>query len=288
MSDASLWITILAVLASCAALALAMVLRDRLTAMAKALERDHGRMQAVLEAAVDGVVIIDARGTVESINSAVERIFGYTAEEVVGRNVSFLMPEPYRSQHDGYLAAYLATGTARIIGIGREVEGLRKDGTTFPMDLAVGESRIDGRRLFAGIVRDISERKDTERRLRTGEAKTRAILEAAADGILTIDQAGTVLGLNAAAERIFGYEATEVIGRNVKMLMPEPDHSAHDSYLRHYIDTGERRIIGIGREVEGRRKSGAVFPMDLAVGEAMVGGERFFTGIVRDATERKR
>ncbi|MBF0307881.1 MAG: PAS domain S-box protein, partial [Alphaproteobacteria bacterium] len=98
----------------------------------------------------------------------------------------------------------------------------------------------------------------------------------------------TVLGLNAAAERIFGYEATEVIGRNVKMLMPEPDHSAHDSYLRHYIETGERRIIGIGREVEGRRKSGAVFPMDLAVGEAMVGGERFFTGIVRDATERKR
>lgn len=253
-----------------------------------ALQRAESKTSAILDAAADGIVTIDAEGRIETFNPAAERIFGYRQREVVGRNVKMLMPEPYQSEHDGYLAAYKATGKPKIIGIGREVQGKRKDGSTFPMDLAVGESRSSGRRLFAGIVRDISERKRNEELVRASDAKTRAILETAVDGIITIDEMGTVLSANPATERLFGYAADEMIGRNINMLMPEPYRSAHDGYLSRYRQTGERRIIGIGREVEGQRKDGSTFPMDLAVGEAIISGSRIFTGIVRDVTARKR
>ncbi|HYD32749.1 MAG TPA: PAS domain S-box protein [Azospirillaceae bacterium] len=260
----------------------------KLQAARKALGHSHGQAEAILGAAVDGIVTINDAGIIENFNPAAERIFGYEAREVLGRNVSLLMPEPYRSEHDGYIAAYKATNKPKIIGIGREVIGQRKDGSTFPLDLAVGENRNRGRRLFAGVVRDISERKRAERQLRESEAQTRAILETAVDGIITIDEHGSVLSLNAAAEHLFGYGAAEVVGRNVKMLMPEPYRSAHDEYLANYRQTGERKIIGIGREVQGLRKDGSVFPLELSVGEAVVSGTRFFTGIVRDISERKK
>ncbi|HYG90580.1 MAG TPA: PAS domain S-box protein [Azospirillum sp.] len=254
----------------------------------RALVRAERRTAAILTAAVDGIITIDEYGRVESFNLAAERIFGYARAEVVGQNVKMLMPEPYQSEHDGYLTAYKVTNKPKIIGIGREVQGRRKDGSVFPMDLAVGESRFHGSRLFAGIVRDITERKETEQRLRDSEAGTRAILETAVDGIITIDERGDVLSANKAAELIFGYAAEEMVGQNVKMLMPEPYRSAHDQYLERYLKTGERKVIGIGREVEGRRKDGSIFPMDLAVGETEVSGRRIFAGIVRDITERKR
>ncbi len=247
----------------------------------------EGKTSAILDAAVDGVVTIDENGRIEAFNRAAERIFGYAAAEVIGQNVNILMPEPYHSDHDGYLAAYKATGRPKIIGAGREVTGKRKDGSTFPMDLAVGESRNNGRRVFAGIVRDITARKQTEQQLRDSEARTRAILDTAVDGIITIDPRGIILSANPATEKMFGYTAAEMVGNNVRMLMPEPYHSAHDGYLERYRATGQRRIIGVGREVEGRRKDGSTFPMDLSVGEAVAAGGRIFTGIVRDISGRK-
>lgn len=119
-------------------------------------------------------------------------------------------------------------------------------------------------------------------------ARTRAIVETAVDGIITIDKRGTIQSVNPAAERIFGYRAVEVIGRNVNMLMPSPDSERHDGYIAHYLETGEKRIIGIGREVIGRRKDGSTFPLDLAVGESLLDSGRVFTGMVRDITARKR
>ncbi|CAN5509924.1 hypothetical protein BH23BAC4_BH23BAC4_14170 [soil metagenome] len=142
--------------------------------LAGALDRAHGiralseseaRARAVLETTVDGVITIDARGYIATFNSAAERIFGYTAEEVIGSKVEVLMPEPYHSEHDGYLRSYHETGRRQIIGIGREVTGRRKDGSTFPMDLAVSEVVLEGRVLFTGVIRDISERRHLEREL---------------------------------------------------------------------------------------------------------------------------
>ncbi|MGA7978785.1 MAG: PAS domain S-box protein [Chromatiaceae bacterium] len=141
-----------------------LVLRYR--ASSRCLEDREQRLRALVETAVDGVMIIDAAGTVQEYNPACERLFGYGADEVVGNNVKMLMPPPYRDEHDQYLLRYRATEVKRIIGIGREVEGRRKDGTTFPMELSVGEARPGGQRVFVGIVRDITERKSAEQSLR--------------------------------------------------------------------------------------------------------------------------
>jgi PAS domain S-box-containing protein len=125
------------------------------------------RLLAVLEAAVDAIISIDSRGLIQMMNPAAERMFGYSAGEAVGQNVKLLMPSPYREEHDGYLARYLATGEKRIIGIGREAVGQRKDGTTFPIDLSVAESRSEGQPVFVGIIRDITERKRINEEVRS-------------------------------------------------------------------------------------------------------------------------
>ncbi|HKZ04775.1 MAG TPA: PAS domain S-box protein [Methylomirabilota bacterium] len=132
-------------------------------------ESASARLEAVLDTAVDAIITIDVRGLVQSFNRAAERIFGYGRGEVVGRNVTMLMPSPYREEHDQYIANYLDTGVAKIIGIGREVVGRRKDGTTFPMDLAVSETRLADEHRFTGIVRDLSVRKNLESAVRRAE-----------------------------------------------------------------------------------------------------------------------
>jgi len=142
------------------------------------LAASEARIHALLEAAVDGIISIDERGAIQTINPAAERLFGYVKEEVLGRNVKVLMPPPYRDEHDGYLAHYLSTGEKRIIGIGREALGLRKDGTTFPMDLSVAEARVENERIFVGIIRDITDRKRAEADLRES---TRILEKAVAD-----------------------------------------------------------------------------------------------------------
>ena len=128
-----------------------------------ALRESEARAQAIVNTAADAIIIIDERGIIERFNPASERLFGYTADAAIGRNVKILMPSPYRDEHDSYLAHYLSTGEKKIIGIGREVIGKRKDGTTFPIELVVSEVRLGDRRIFTGIIRDITERKRIER-----------------------------------------------------------------------------------------------------------------------------
>ena len=132
----------------------------------KTLNISQTLLHAVIGTAVDGIMVIDVRGNVRLYNAACERLFGYTADEVIGQNVKMLMPAPYRNEHDGYLDAYHNTGEARIIGIGREVTGQRKNGSTFPIGLSVGEARYENERYFVGIVHDITEQKLAEEKLR--------------------------------------------------------------------------------------------------------------------------
>jgi PAS domain S-box-containing protein len=255
------------------------------TATATAQTRAE-RLDAILNTTADGIIVINAKGTIEAFNVGAERLFGYPESEVLGRNVSLLMPSPDHERHDGYLARYLSTGEARIIGTGREVTGRHRDGTLFPVRLSVGEMRIGGERKFTGLLQDLTQRAKLDHDLLASQAQWRAIIDSAVDGIIVIDSHGRVETFNPAAERLFGYTQDEVLGRNVDMLMPSPYHEEHDRYLSRYLATGRAKIIGIGREVTGRRKDGTTFPLHLSVGQTTTSGERKFTGILHDLTSR--
>jgi PAS domain S-box-containing protein len=190
--------------------------------MRRAHRAAEARLQAIIETAVDAILVIDEAGVIQSANPATQTLFGYAVEELCGRNVSLLMPEPDRSAHDGYLAAYRKTGKRGIIGVGREVEGLRRDGSTVPIDLAVAEWRVDGRRFFTGLMRDISARKIMEaqrlqaerRELVVGELRHRISNMFAVIQNLVVASArshdSVVAYRDAVVDRITAFAATQV------------------------------------------------------------------------------
>ncbi|RYD77415.1 MAG: PAS domain-containing sensor histidine kinase, partial [Sphingobacteriales bacterium] len=244
-------------------------------------------LRAIIETAIDGIITIDEKGIVESLNPAAARIFGYAPEEVIGQNISMLMPEPYRSQHDQYIINYLTTGEAKIIGIGREVPGLKKDGSLFPFILGISEVKLPSKRIFTGIVHDVSALKRTEAAWQETEYLINSIINTAVDGIITINEQGNIEMFNPAASRLFGYLPLEVIGKNVSMLMPEPDRSLHDSYVDNYQKSGEGKIIGVGREVTAMRKDGSTFPIILGVSEVILPDRTIYTGLIHDISDQK-
>ncbi|OHU93599.1 hypothetical protein BIW53_19880 [Pseudoalteromonas byunsanensis] len=252
------------------------------------LQSQYSRLSAIINTVIDGVITIDKHGIVETFNPAAERIFGYRANDVIGNNVKMLMPTPYRDEHDDYITNYLDTGNAKVIGSGREVLGQKANGALFPLELSVSEMNVDGERMFTGIVRDISEIAEHKSLLSDQVSRIQAIIETVVDGIITIDENGIIDSFNPAAEKIFGFSEFEVIGQNIKMLMPDPYQQEHDSYLSNYKRTGIKKVIGSGREVLGQRKDGSVFPLSLAISEMNVGNKKMFTGIVRDITEQKK
>jgi two-component system sensor kinase FixL len=154
------------------------------------------------------------------------------------------------------------------------------------VQLSVREMRIGGERKFTGLLQDLTNRAHLEGALGASEARWRAIIDSAVDGIIMIDAHGRIEAFNHAAERLFGYAIDEVLGRNVDLLMPSPYHEEHDTYLSRYLATGRAKIIGVGREVQGLRKDGTTFPLHLSVGEITIQGERKFTGILHDLTSR--
>ena len=201
--------------------------------------------------------------------------------------MEILLPDRFRKTHHFRLADYFTQPHARAMGAGMELLGLRQDGSEFPLDASLSPLNTERGLLVMATIHDITRRKQAEVALQESEARMRAIFDTAVDGIITISERGIIERINPAAERMFGYTEAEVTGNNVSMLMPVPYREAHDSYLDHYLKTGEKKIIGIGREVVGLRKDGTTFPMDLAVGETSQGEQRMFTGTVRNISERK-
>src|SRR5215831_447629 len=158
--------------------------QQKLARAAMALGESEERLRAILDTAVEGIITIDHRGIIESVNPAAAKIFGYQPAEIIGQNVNILMPSPYHEQHDEYIANYHRTGKARIIGIGREVSGKRKDGTVFPIDLSVSAIKLANRHLFTGFVRDITDRKRLEKEiLETSDREQRRIGQDLHDGL---------------------------------------------------------------------------------------------------------
>lgn len=244
--------------------------------------------QSYLDVAGVMIVALDREGAVTLINKKGREILGYSESEVIGKNwFENFIPERSR-QAIKQIFQQLMAGKEKALEY-HDNPVITKSGEERVLSWHNTVLQDDAGRpcgtLSSGL--DITERKQAEASLRESEAKMRAILETAVDGIVTIDENGIVEVFNPAAEHLFGYPADEIIGKNVKLLMPSPYHEEHDDYIQSYLETGEKKIIGIGREVVGRRKDGTTFPMRLAVSEVKVGERRLFTGIVRDITEQK-
>lgn len=230
--------------------------------------------------------MLDPEGRVRSWSPGAERIKGYAAAEIIGQHFSCFFTDADRQAGAPQRVLATAAEHGRYEGEGVFV---RNAGSTFWASLVVEPIRDDTGQLigYANITRDISQRKLVEERLLGEQAKYRAIIETAVDGIVVIDERAIVQAFNRAAEMIFGYSADEVIGHNVSCLMPEPDRSQHDGYIANFRRTGEAKIIGARREVTGQRKDGSVFALDLSIAEWHAGGQRYFTAIVHDITARK-
>ena len=191
-------------------------------------------LRAILETSPDGLITIDEDGIIQSFNPAAERMFGYNAAEVIGRNVSCLMPSPYREEHDGYLARFLRTGERRIIGIGREVLGQRKDGTIFPHELTVGEVKAGGRRLFAGFLKDVSARQQSEQRLQELQAELVHVARLSAMGEMA---SAIAHELNQPLTAIINYAQT---ARAVVKRRPGEDAGGLASLLKKTVEQADR------------------------------------------------
>jgi two-component system sensor kinase FixL len=244
-------------------------------------------LKTIVHHLIDGIVVIDSKGIILNVNPAMYSLFGYSPQEMVGNNIRMLMPEPYHSQHDNYIHNYHRTGERHVIGSGREVVAKRKDGSLFPIFLNVNDLMLDGVKVFAGVIHDISGRKLAETAFRETDNKLKAILDTAVEGMIIMDQRGRVELVNPAALRLFGFAEKEVVGKNIKVLMPEPDHSQHDGHLKRYKETGNKHIIGKGREVNGRRKDGSVFPFSLSVSELELRDRTMYVGMIHDLTAVK-
>ncbi|MDQ1520314.1 MAG: hypothetical protein QOI55_1387, partial [Actinomycetota bacterium] len=237
-------------------------------------------LRAVVDTAVDAIILIDEAGSILAFNPGAERMFGYGADEVLRRNVRMLMPEPYHSEHDGYLARYHRTGEPRIIGSGREVEGRRKDGTVFPIDLAVSEVHAAGQRLYSGIARDLSPMRTAAEALRQSEQRLRLLVDGVADhAMLLLERDGAVAAWNGGAERMFGYPENVIVGRNISVLNP-PDEPAEpllaEAAAYGKVETQTRRVRADGTDFEAQVIISAVYGDD--------GTLRGFAKVVHDIT----
>jgi len=208
----------------------------------QALWDERERMRLIVDNAVTGIVTIDEKGIVENFNPAAEKTFGYEAHEVIGKNVMMLMPEPYHSEHDGYLSKYIKTGKARIIGIGREVEGRRKDGTTFPMELGISELSVGGERKFTGIIEDITQRKWPEKLIRESEERFRDLAETASDWFWEMDADLRFVFVSNNYYKVTGRTPKDIIGKSrYETADPEALGVLPEAWDRHLRDMADRK-----------------------------------------------
>jgi len=253
-------------------------------------EKRRSAMSAEFASLVDildlaNVIIHDMEGKILHWTTGCERLYGWTRREALGQIVHHLLKTKYPLPRSQIAAALRERGSWE-----GELEHQTKSGSAVSIaSLWVARKSTDNSiRFVLQTNNDITGLKRAQADLATREAHLRSILDTVPEAMIVIDERGLVTSFSAAAAKLFGYRPEEVIGRNVRMLMPEPYRAEHDGYIANYLRTGEARIIGYGRLVKGLTKHGAVFPMELAVGEARANGERIFTGFARDLTSRQK
>lgn len=252
--------------------------RDRLL---KTLEEREMRLKVLLESAPDAVVVIDERGLIQQVNPVVEAMFGYGKEELLGANVATLMPAQDAAQHDGFLQRYIGTGKSAIIGRGRDVLVKRKDGTLLNAHLTIGHARLPDQDLFIGFLRDVTERIQARNELAESEARYRAMMDTALDGIWISDMQGRFLAVNDAYVRQSGYSRDELLRMRIPDVQAKSTAIGLEVLIGRILAKGYEKFESVHRD-----KSGKEWPVDVTITYWPFGGGQFFT-FVRDLTERK-
>ena len=244
-------------------------------------KRAEEEFRVAVEASPNGMLMVDASGLILMVNAQLEKEFGYSRTELIGKPVEMLLPHGAREKHKMHRAEFFSRPEPRRMGEGRELFGLRKDGVEFPVEIGLNPIHTEaGVRVLAAIV-DITERKRAEEQFRIA-------VECAPHGMLMVDEQGTILLANAQIERQFGYSRDELLGKSVHMLLPEPLRAAHDEHCTGFFQKLEPRPMGAGRELVGLRKDGQHISLEIGLNPIRTAaGTRVLTSVV-DITDRKR
>lgn len=246
-----------------------------------------GWFDAIFKTAADAIVTADATGTIVAWNPAAAAMFGYSEDDIVGRPLVTLVPERFRAAHAEGFDRVVTTGETKIIGHTVEVFGLHENGSEFPIELSLATWLDGDQRFFSGIIRDITERSAMTHALTLSEQRLDAILRTANDAVISIDSEGRVVLWNQGAAEMFGYKEEEMIGETLEAIIPERYRAAHVEGLERVGSGGEHHVIGKTVELGAVDREGKEFPIELSLATWDVDGERFYSGIVRDITERK-
>lgn len=239
------------------------------------------QLTAILNSVPTAIIVADQHGTIVLVNAQAERLFGYTATELLGEMVDILLPARYRAGHPELRAGFMHTPKNRPMGAGRDLFGLRKDGIEFPIEIGLNPITTDEGILVVSAIVDITERKRME-------ARFRATVESAPTAMVMIDQTGTILLVNAEMERLFGYHREELLQHKIEVLLPERFKAAHPGMRASFFTTPESRRMGAGRDLFAARKDGTEFPVEIGLNPVNTDEGQFVLAAILDISERKR
>lgn len=234
--------------------------------------------EQALKQSILAVVTIDENNNITFYNDAAQALWGYTPKEVLGRNIQMLVPSEHKANHDSYVNSHRRTGVNKIVNSSREVELERKDGKRIWVQLALSQVKLNGKKHYTAFVRDVTQ----ERESREIVEQT---LEQALDAVVCIDEHNNVTLFNASAEKLWGYQRQEVIGQNVKMLVPQAIQPQHDSYVNANRETGVDKIVGTSREVKIERRDGKTLWGRLSLSKVKLNDRTLYTAFIKDVTE---